>query len=101
MTVAWVFFRTPTLGAAGHYLAALVGLGGSGPTAALVGGLLFTPLHLLALVAAAALVWLAPASQRVAATVTPARAGLAVATLWLALVMLAVQSHSGFLYAVF
>ncbi|MCK7520750.1 MAG: hypothetical protein MZV64_25145 [Ignavibacteriales bacterium] len=32
VTVAWVFFRTPTLGAAGHYLAALVGLGGSGPT---------------------------------------------------------------------
>lgn len=101
VTVAWVFFRTPTLGGAGRYLAALVGLGGSGPTAILVGGLLVTPLHLLALVTAAALVWLAPASQRVASTVTPARAGLAVATLWLALVMLAVQSHTGFLYAVF
>ncbi|HNX49058.1 MAG TPA: MBOAT family O-acyltransferase [Thermoanaerobaculaceae bacterium] len=101
VTVAWVFFRTPTVGAAGHYLAALLGLGGPGPAASLLGGLLYTPFHLLALAVTAALVWLAPASWRLASTLTPARVGVAVATLWLALALLSVQSHTGFLYAVF
>lgn len=101
LTLSWVFFRAGSLGAAGRYLASLVGLGSASEASALVRGLLATPGQLLAFVVAAALVWLAPPSQRFAATLTPARVGLAVATLWLALVMLSVQAHTGFLYAVF
>lgn len=101
LTVSWVFFRAATLGAAGRYLAALAGLGGATPASALLRGLLATPGQLLALAVAAALVWFAAPSQRLAATLTPARVGLAAATLWLALAMLSVQAHTGFLYAVF
>lgn len=101
LTVSWVFFRASTLGAAGRYLASLAGLGGATQASALLRGLLTTPGQLLALAVAAALIWLATPSQRLATTLTPARVGLAAATLWLALAMLSVQAHTGFLYAVF
>ncbi len=102
VTVAWVFFRTPTLGAAGHYLAALVGLGGSAPTAPAGrrAALHATPPACPGRGRGPRVAWRRRASGWPPRSPRPG-AGLAVATLWLALVMLAVQSHTGFLYAVF
>jgi len=100
LTVSWVFFRAGSLGAAGRYLGCMLGFGGA-ENSVLVRGLLVTPAQLGALAAAVALAWLAVPSQRVAATLTPARVGLAVAVLWLSLAVLSAQAHTGFLYAVF
>jgi hypothetical protein len=101
LTVSWVFFRADSLAAAGRYLASLVGLGETTGAATVVRGLVATPGQLVALGAAAAIVWLTVPSQRLAATLTGPRVALATAVLWLALAMLSVQGHSGFLYAVF
>ncbi|HPW56647.1 MAG: MBOAT family protein [Thermoanaerobaculaceae bacterium] len=100
LTVSWVFFRAGSLAASGRYLASLFGFDNPGPSA-LVRGLLVTPAQLGVLAVAAALAWFATPSQRVAATLTPVRVGLAAVTLWLALAMLSVQAHTGFLYAAF
>lgn len=101
LTVSWVFFRADSLAAAGRYLVSLTGLGETTAAATVVRGLIATPAHLLALAAAAAIVWLAVPSQRLAATLTGPRVALATVLMWLALAMLSVQGHSGFLYAVF
>lgn len=101
LTVSWVFFRADSLAAAGRYVASLVGLSETTGAAAVVRGLIATPGQLMALGAAAAIVWLAVPSQRLAATLTGPRVVLATVVLWMALAMLSVQDHSGFLYAVF
>ena len=100
--LAWVFFRSATLGDAGRYLAALVGLGEAAPGAALLAGILRQPQQLVPLVLAAIVTWagIADGGVRRAADGCCGPA-IALALLALGVALLIVQSYRPFLYSVF
>jgi alginate O-acetyltransferase complex protein AlgI len=98
--LAWVFFRSPSVGDAGRYLASLAGFGGT-PAAALLGGVIYKPYYLLTLGVAAAITWFGVPTPVLAERATPWRAAYSTAMLWLGLVLLFVQSYRPFLYSVF
>jgi alginate O-acetyltransferase complex protein AlgI len=101
VALAWVFFRATDLGAAFRYLANLVGVGPVGEGAALVGGVVRQPYYLLCLAIAAGVVWLAPQSWDFTRRLGPARAGWALALLWLSCAMLFAQTYNPFIYFMF
>lgn len=57
VTIAWVFFRAPTLSRALAYCGNMFGLGPDTPTAGLVGGQIDSLYHIGTLIAAAVLCW--------------------------------------------
>ncbi|MFI5166000.1 MAG: MBOAT family O-acyltransferase [Thermoanaerobaculales bacterium] len=99
--VAWVFFRSATLGDASRYLASLLGLGHPSAAAALLGGVLYTPYHMLVVGLAALLTWFGRPTRLLTERPTALRASLAFALVWLSLAVLFVQSYRPFLYSVF
>ncbi len=99
--VTWVFFRAPDLPAAGRYLADMFGLAQAQPAAALVRGVIETPYTLLCLALAALVTWAAPQTWDWTRRLTWPRAGLALASLALALVAMASQGYNPFIYFIF
>ena len=89
--VGWVFFRAESLGGALDHLAAMAGFGGEGAVAV-------RPLHVLAGIAAAGIVWFAPTTQKLVPR--PRLAWVLVLQLLflLALLHLHYQDHVPFLY---
>ncbi|MGA2262277.1 MAG: MBOAT family O-acyltransferase [Acidobacteriota bacterium] len=101
ITLGWVVFRSDSLGAAGHYLESMIGLGGGTSQAKLVSAILFRPYYLLTLAAAGMVVWQGRTTQTFAAVLTPLRATIALAVFVLALMVMFQQSFSPFLYSGF
>jgi len=99
--LTWVFFRAPDLSAAVRYLAHMFGLADAQPAAALVRGIVGTPYALLCLAVAAVVTWGAPQTWDWTRRLTWPRAGLAFASLALALVAMASQGYNPFIYFIF
>ncbi|MCB1054266.1 MAG: MBOAT family protein, partial [Acidobacteria bacterium] len=99
--VAWVFFRAADLPSALAYLGAMAGLGEAQPAAGLLGGLLYTPYHLLALTLAAAITWGAPQTWDWTRELGGVKAAACLGVFWLALAALLVQGYNPFIYFIF
>ena len=99
--IGWVFFRASDLGAALAYLRAMAGLGDAAPEAALLGGLLFRPLDLLVVAAAALVAFAAPQTWDWTRRLTWPRAAAASGCSALSLVALETEGYSPFIYFIF
>jgi alginate O-acetyltransferase complex protein AlgI len=99
--VGWVFFRAPDLGTAGSYLAAMAGLGEPRPEAALVSGMLYRPVDLLAVGTAAVVAFAAPQTWDWTRRLSWSKALAALGLLWLSLVVLETEGYSPFIYFIF
>ncbi|MBI5831588.1 MAG: MBOAT family protein [Armatimonadetes bacterium] len=93
--LAWVLFRSPTIGAAGAYLMAMAGWGQGRP---LVDAVLRSPDHLLALAACLWVTWRCADTWEALAHLTPRRAWQAGLLFVAAVLVLFTQDYSPFLY---
>ncbi len=101
IVLAWVVFRSHSLGDAGRYLASMAGLVGAAPASGLLGGVLYSPFTLLTMAAGVVLAFVGRTSQEVTEAVRPGPALLAATLLVLALAVLFQQAYRPFLYSVF
>jgi alginate O-acetyltransferase complex protein AlgI len=99
--LGWVFFRAPGVGEAWRYLEAMFGVAETQPAAALVGGILYAPYHLLILGMAAVVTWTCPQTWDWTRRLTPLRASVALGGLALALIAMASQGYNPFIYFIF
>ena len=99
--IAWVFFRSPTLGTASHYLANLVGMGVPDIKDQIDVGLIYAPYYLVALSVAALVVWKAPQAWDLTRMVSWPRAVACIVVFCTAIVSLFTQSYNPFIYYIF
>ncbi len=90
--IGWVFFRSPDIQSALHYFAMMFGQVEIGPPLDL------RPIHLLALIVGAVVIWTLPTSQRLAARASPVVALGMQPVFLVAILHLHYQSHVPFLY---
>jgi len=101
VTLAWVFFRSPDLAHAGKYVASMFGLGETTDASALLGGVMYTPYHLISIGIAACVTWFGIQSWDWTRHIEPLKA-LAILSLFvLSLAVLTVQSFNPFIYFIF
>ena len=98
--VAWVFFRSANLGAAGRYLASMAGLGGSAG-AGLLNGILFKPYYLICLVLASVVVWGCPDTWNFTRRLSGPKVVACMVLLWLAIAVMMTQEYNPFIYFIF
>ncbi len=96
--IAWVFFRATTLDGALDYLGSMFGLVQVPETSLLVDGLLYTPYSLLAMIVAAAVVWLAPQTWDFTREMGPIKVVLIMGVFVCAVAVLSMQSYNPFIY---
>jgi len=96
--VAWVFFRADTFSGAVDYLRSMFGLIDVPQTSLLLGGLIYTPYSLLAMVVAAIVVWWAPQSWDWSRKLTPWKIVTALLLLAVSVAVLSMQSYNPFIY---
>lgn len=101
VSIGWVFFRAADLGDAIRYLEAMFGLVAVPPAGTLLGGVLYQPYFLGAVLAAAVVTWSCPQTWDWTRRLTPPRAGLTAAGLLLALAVLSTQAYNPFIYFIF
>ena len=101
VSIGWVFFRAADLGDALRYLEAMFGLAAVPPAGTLLGGVLYQPYFLGAVLAAAVVTWSCPQTWDWTRRLTPPRAGLTAAGLLLALALLSTQAYNPFIYFIF
>jgi len=98
---AWVFFRAKTLGDALAYCGAMLGRGDAEPAAALVGGLIYQPYHVMWLGIAAGLAFFGVQAWDFTKRITPIKAALIAALFIASVVLLTTQSFNPFIYFIF
>jgi alginate O-acetyltransferase complex protein AlgI len=98
---SWVFFRAETLGASGRYFANLFGIGDVQPGADLLAGIMYQPYYVLTFLVAAVVVWGAPQTWDFTRRITPLKAAVTLALLWLSMSVLFTQSFNPFIYFIF
>jgi alginate O-acetyltransferase complex protein AlgI len=96
--LAWVFFRSPTLGGAGDYLLAMSGLGSPRPEAWLVESELYDHYRLLAFAACALVIWGGIQTWEFTRVITPLRAVACALLLATAVGAMWSQAENPFLY---
>jgi alginate O-acetyltransferase complex protein AlgI len=101
VTVAWVFFRSPSLEWALHYCGAMFGLTDVATQAALVRGVVYQPYYLATFVACAGVTWLSPQTWDFTRVLPAWKVAWATAVLWLAMMILGTQSYNPFIYFIF
>ena len=99
--ITWVFFRAASVPDALQYLADMTGLGVPHPGASLLSGIVYQPYYLGTFLVAAAVVWTAPQSWDWAWALTPRRAAVVAALLFLSVVALTTQAYNPFIYFIF
>ena len=93
VTIAWVFFRAPTLGQAGRpNLGAMFGLGTQTAGGPMIAGLIYQPYYLLVMLIAAGVVWLAPQTWNFTRELTWAKAAWCAAAFAMALAVMMGQA---------
>ena len=97
----WVFFRAASVPDALRYLADMAGRGVPHPGAGLLSGIVYQPYCLGTFLVAAAVVWTAPQSWDWAWALTPRRAAVVAALLFLSVVALTTQAYNPFIYFIF
>lgn len=100
-SLAWVFFRAPTLGIAVDYLGNLAGLGPHQEGMGLLGGLLYQPYYGLVMAAAAVVTWGAPQTWDYTRQITWPKAVVCVTLLLVSIALLTAQSYNPFIYFIF
>lgn len=101
VTIAWVFFRAPTLGEALDYLGAMFGLGPQTAGGPMIAGLIYQPYYVLVTVVAAGVVWLAPQTWNFTRELTWPKAAWCAATFAAALAVMMGQAFNPFIYFIF
>lgn len=101
VTVAWVFFRAPTLGEALDYLGAMFGLGTQTAGGPMIAGLLYQPYYLLVMAVAAGVVWFAPPTWDYTRRLTWPKAAWGAAVFAVALAVMMGQAFNPFIYFIF
>jgi len=96
--LAWVLFRSPTLGAAGGYLASMAGLGSPRPEALFAQYALYDPYRVLVFAACALVVWGGIQAWEFTRVITPLRAAACALLLASAIVAMWSQAENPFLY---
>ncbi len=98
---SWVFFRSETLADAGRYMGTMFGLGSAQAGADLLGGIMYQPYYVGVFAFAALVVWGAPQTWDFSRSITPVKAAVTVAVMWLSLALLFTQSFNPFIYFIF
>jgi alginate O-acetyltransferase complex protein AlgI len=101
VTVAWVFFRSPTLTWALQYCGAMFGLTDVATQATLVRGVVYQPYYLATFFACAGATWLSPQTWDFTRVLPAWKIAWAAAVLWLAMLILTTQSYNPFIYFIF
>lgn len=96
--LAWVFFRAADLPSALRYIRALAGLGDGAAGSVLVRATLYSPVHAIAIAAAAAVAFLGVSTWDLSKRVTPLRAALSMGLFAWSIVALSGQGFNPFLY---
>src|SRR5262249_38157460 len=99
--IGWVFFRASDLPSALTYLHSMFGLGQPLPGAALIGGLIYQPFYILALLLAAVVVWACPDTWEWTRRITWRRAVVCLGLGWAALIIMLTQAYNPFIYFIF
>ncbi len=97
----WVFFRSENLPEALRYCGSMLGLGGAGESAGLLGGIIYQPYYVLAFGVAAVLTWTGPQTWDFTRKITLPKAAVILALFWAALVVLTTQAYNPFIYFIF
>jgi alginate O-acetyltransferase complex protein AlgI len=101
VSIAWVFFRLPTLPQAIAFLGSLAGLTAPQAGAGLLSGVIHQPYYLIMMAIAAILAWSAPQTWDFTRRITVPRAALIVALLLVSVAVLATQAYNPFIYFIF
>ena len=101
VTVAWVFFRAPTLDEALRYCGSMAGLSGTQAGAGLVGGLIYQPYYLGVMAIAAVVTWGCPQTWDFTRRITLPKAALIFGAFALAILILTTQEFNPFIYFIF
>lgn len=99
--VSWVFFRSPDLASAAHFLKCMAFAGAASENASLLGGIIYQPYYLATLAAAAGVTWLMPQTWDWTCAIGRRKAVVIVVLLALSLVVLATQAYNPFIYFIF
>ena len=101
VTLAWVFFRAPDIAHAGRYVASMFGFGQTTASSALLGGVMYTPYHLISLAIATFVTGFGIQSWDWTRQIGPLKALIILSLLMLSLAALTVQSFNPFIYFIF
>ncbi len=101
VVLAWVFFRADGFTAATDYLAAMFGLATVRTEALLLDGMVFQPMYVVTMIAAAAITWLGVQSWDFTRKLTWWRVLIVLLILWLVIPMLFAQAYNPFIYFIF
>jgi alginate O-acetyltransferase complex protein AlgI len=96
--ITLVVFRANTLPHAGAYLATMFGAATAPAGSAALGGVMYTPYHVVVFLIAALIIWTAPQTWALTRALTPVRAATCLALLALAIVFMWTQTENPFLY---
>jgi Na+/proline symporter len=99
--LAWVFFRSPDMGHACGYIASMFGSGTVTDTTALIGGVMYSPYHILAIGIAAVTVFFGVQSWDWTQRIRPLKALAILSLFLLSLAALSIQSFNPFIYFIF
>jgi len=99
--VSWVFFRSPDLASAVHYLGRMAGFGAASENAALIGGIIYQPYYLATMALAAFITWRMPQTWDWTRSITGGKAILIILLMLLSLAILATQAYNPFIYFIF
>ncbi|TKB12406.1 MBOAT family protein [Desulforhopalus sp. IMCC35007] len=96
--IAWVFFRAETFSLALSYLGSMFGLIAVPESSRILGGLLYTPYHLLAMGIAAVVVWRMPQTWDYTKRLTAVKVASIVLLFIVSVAVLSMQSYNPFIY---
>ena len=99
--ISWVFFRADTLPAAVHYLGCMFGVASTQPGAALLDTVILQPYYVLSFIAALVVAFFGMQSWDWTRSLTPVKGAIALALLWLSIVVLFTQAYNPFIYFIF
>ena len=100
-SLAWVFFRAPTLGASIGYLENMVGLGAAQDGSDLVGGLIYQPYYVISMLIAACFTWAAPQTWDFTRSLDWKKAVCCTFLLVLSIAVMTTQAFNPFIYFIF
>jgi alginate O-acetyltransferase complex protein AlgI len=101
VSLAWVFFRAPTLPAARQYFVSLIGLSQPDAYEVAATGLVYQPYYFLSMVTAALLIWTSRQAWDLTRHLTWPRTVLCLTVLGVAVLALFTQSYNPFIYYIF
>jgi alginate O-acetyltransferase complex protein AlgI len=96
--IAWVFFRADTMGQALVYIGSLFNVIEVPESSLLVGGLIYKPYYLLAMLICSVIVWKAPQTWDWTRRITPMKALVTAMVFLCSVTLLTLQSYNPFIY---